>query len=81
MSAFNDPRYLAASGVLKPLPVVINDHRPCAACGYDLIGLSIGGQCPECGRVIASAAAKGLHDTLIDAPRIVKAVKKVCYRE
>lgn len=69
MSAFNDPRYLAATGAIKGLPTIIGHDRPCPGCGYNLIGLAVGGVCPECGRPITSVVRKGLDDTLIDAPR------------
>jgi hypothetical protein len=69
VSAFNDPRYLRASGAITSLPTVISDDRPCPKCGYNLIGLEVGNPCPECGRAIVSAFKKGLDDTIIDAPR------------
>jgi hypothetical protein len=69
MSAFNDPRYLAASGAIKGIPMLVEQDRPCPACGYNLKGLAVGGVCPECGRAIALAAKKGESDTLVDAPR------------
>lgn len=70
MSAFNDPRYLAAQGLIQPLPTVIDHDRPCAKCSYNLRGLTIGGICPECGTGITSlAVVKVLGDTMMDAPR------------
>ncbi len=68
MSAFNDPRYLAASGAIKGVTVMVEQDRACPGCGYNLKGLSVGGVCPECGRPISLAAKKGLDDMLVDAP-------------
>lgn len=68
MSAFNDPRYLAAQGMLGA-PTPIDFDRPCAGCGYNLKGLFVGGVCPECGRPIAVPKKRMLDDTLVDAPR------------
>lgn len=53
MSHFNDPRYiehqqaLASSGTL-----VLDRHRICRHCKYDLSGLRYGAKCPECGHDI-----------------------------
>jgi hypothetical protein len=69
MSAFNDPRYLAASGAIKGVTMLVEQDRACPACGYNLKGLAVGGVCPECGRAIALAAKKGDTDMLVDAPR------------
>ena len=68
MSAFNDPRYLAAQGMLGT-PMPIESDRPCAGCGYNLKGLFVGGVCPECGRPISVPKKRMLDDTLVDAPR------------
>lgn len=68
MSAFNDPRYLAASGAIKGIPMMVEQDRACPGCGYNLKGLSVGGVCPECGRPISLAAKRGLDDMLVDAP-------------
>lgn len=68
MSAFNDPRYLAAQGLLNT-PRTIEQDKPCPKCGYNLKGLTVGGVCPECGRAISVPQKRMLEDTLIDAPR------------
>ncbi|MBX3353215.1 MAG: hypothetical protein KF684_09790 [Phycisphaeraceae bacterium] len=68
MSAFNDPRYLAAQGLLNT-PRTIEQDKPCPKCGYNLKGLTVGGVCPECGRAISVPQKRMLEDTLVDAPR------------
>lgn len=52
----------------------VADHRPCAGCGYDLIGLPVGGECPECGR----AVAESLRGMLLRhaAPEYVRALRR-----
>ncbi len=48
---------------------VIREHRRCPNCEYDLIGLVVGGVCPECGRPIVMHRASGrFGDNLVDAP-------------
>lgn len=44
--------------------------RPCRKCGYDLIGLEVGGKCPECGEPIrAVRKSRGPREgTMTDAP-------------
>lgn len=44
----NEPGAPLAGGVL-------DSSRPCVRCGYDLMGLPIGGQCPECGTPVADS--------------------------
>lgn len=68
MSAFNDPRYLAAQGLLNQ-PRPIEHDKPCPKCGYNLKGLFVGGVCPECGRAISVPQKRMLEDTLVHAPR------------
>lgn len=46
---------------------VITENRSCQGCGYNLRGLRVGGQCPECGRGIALPRLKKV-DFLGDAP-------------
>lgn len=47
--------------------MLTHDH-PCTGCGYNLKGLFIGGNCPECGRVIGVPNRRA-GGNLIDAPR------------
>jgi hypothetical protein len=47
---------------------MIAHDRPCRECGYNLRGLFIGGNCPECGRIIGSGRRE-LQSNLIDAPK------------
>lgn len=49
---------------------VITESRPCNKCGYDLVGLTVGGLCPECGAPIrAKRRAIGPREgTMTDAP-------------
>lgn len=68
MSAFNDPRYLAAQGLLNQSRTIEHD-KPCPKCGYNLKGLALGGVCPECGRAISVPQKRMLEDTLVHAPR------------
>lgn len=35
---------------------VIDTDRSCTGCGYNLRGLKLGGNCPECGRIVTNAA-------------------------
>jgi len=48
-------------------PMIAQD-RPCRSCGYNLKGLFVGGNCPECGRTIGGGRRE-LQSNLIDAPR------------
>ncbi|MBX3359492.1 MAG: hypothetical protein KF745_13815 [Phycisphaeraceae bacterium] len=34
---------------------VLLERRSCIGCGYDLVGLPVGGVCPECGRPVADS--------------------------
>lgn len=46
----------AITGPAPPDPArAISDHRACITCGYDLIGLPVGGVCPECGTLAADS--------------------------
>lgn len=49
-------------------PVIRESPYRCIACGYDLSGTAIGGQCPECGRPIVdslrSRETGAAHSTL-----------------
>lgn len=47
---------------------MIAEDRPCRACGYNLRGLFIGGNCPECGRIIGAGRSER-QSNLIDAPK------------
>lgn len=47
---------------------MVAEDRPCRECGYNLRGLFIGGNCPECGRIIAFGRRE-LQGNLIDAPK------------
>ncbi|MCC5823087.1 MAG: hypothetical protein JJU44_07340 [Planctomycetes bacterium] len=51
-------------------PQVITESRPCNQCDYDLVGLTVGGLCPECGAPIrAKRRAIGPREgTMTDAP-------------
>lgn len=48
----------------------VMESRACRKCGYDLIGLAVGGLCPECGEPIrARRAARGPREgSMTDAP-------------
>ncbi len=56
---------------------VITEDVSCHSCGYSLKGLPVGGNCPECGTVVANAAGRKpvlrepewLGKPLIEAPR------------
>jgi hypothetical protein len=55
MSGFFSTKYLkyrplAAAG--RPEPKPIDEDRACNGCGYNLRGLTTGGNCPECGLAI-----------------------------
>jgi len=47
---------------------LVVDSRPCPSCGYDLRGLFVGGNCPECGRIIG-ITRKRQESHLINAPK------------
>lgn len=47
---------------------MIAEDRPCRSCGYNLRGLFIGGNCPECGRTIGGGRRER-QSNLIDAPK------------
>ncbi|MCC5824313.1 MAG: DUF4190 domain-containing protein [Phycisphaerales bacterium] len=42
----------------QPLPHAPNGTR-CLSCGYDLIGVQLGGFCPECGSVVRQFSGTG----------------------
>lgn len=42
----------------------ITTDRLCARCQYNLRGLMVGGQCPECGMVIKTGSVSRKHDTI-----------------
>ena len=46
----------------------IEPGRKCIACGYDLVGLFIGGNCPECGDKILSFAPRAEIDAFKRLP-------------
>lgn len=50
---------------------LITDDRPCGRCRYNLKGLPISGQCPECGAPILARgrSRRQFTDNLADAPR------------
>jgi hypothetical protein len=52
----------------------VADHRPCGSCGYDLVGLPVAGECPECGRAVADS----LRGMLLRyaAPAYVRALRR-----
>lgn len=52
-----------------PGDTVITENRPCRKCGYELKGLRVGLQCPECGEPIKSRPkSKGAREgTMADA--------------
>lgn len=47
---------------------LVVDSRPCPSCGYDLRGLFVGGNCPECGRIIGITRTRQ-ESHLINAPK------------
>jgi hypothetical protein len=60
-----DPRELARMAGPKP----IEHDKPCHRCGYNLVGLSEAGRCPECGQPIRSQGTfTRFADHLTDAP-------------
>lgn len=60
-----DPRELAKMAGPKP----IEHDKPCHRCGYNLVGLAVGGRCPECGQPIRSLGSLArFSDHLTDAP-------------
>lgn len=61
------PTVESSPASFRPGPMVVQD-RPCRSCGYNLKGLFIGGNCPECGRIIG-AGKRERQSNLIDAPR------------
>jgi len=59
-----------SSSTNRPLGPLIVEERPCAACGYNLQGLRIGGACPECGDAIRAEEAFEVDgDAKPDRPR------------
>lgn len=60
----------SAFGKGLPPPRSMNVNRPCAACGYDLRGLKVGGRCPECGEEIPPPPTLA-DDSLSRMPRPV----------
>ncbi|MBX3359491.1 MAG: hypothetical protein KF745_13810 [Phycisphaeraceae bacterium] len=38
----------------------VREQRSCFECGYDLVGLPIAGECPECGLAVAESLREGL---------------------
>lgn len=60
-----DPSMLRPVGEGRP----VEPGRSCARCGYDLRGLFVGGNCPECGTLISRAGSKAaVRDSLTLAP-------------
>ena len=53
----DDDRPLSPPPPPRALVVAIDEHVPCAACGYDLFGLRRDGVCPECGTPAHPSAA------------------------
>lgn len=67
MSAFNSDRYFRFRQIATGQ--VIESHRPCRKCGYDLRGLTANRRCPECGTSIAASLMRKLNDEALgDAP-------------
>jgi hypothetical protein len=64
MSRFFSNKYLKYRGVQQGTEI---DHdRSCDGCGYNLRGLKVGGQCPECGAAIRLEELS--KDTLDEVP-------------
>lgn len=49
--------------------VALEPGRSCVSCGYDLTGLFVGGNCPECGAIILSVAPNTDHEAYKRMPR------------
>lgn len=64
-----------------PMDLTIDNDRPCAACGYNLRGLSLRGQCPECGLpVAAEQTARLLDDPLSLMPiHVIRVFRRGCW--
>lgn len=69
-----EPAMPASAGARGVSPVrhpdgarLVEEHRACAGCGYDLFGLAMTGACPECGRSILEHAKRS-PDALGAAP-------------
>lgn len=52
----------------KVAPTTIVEDRACVRCSYNLVGLKIGGRCPECGTPITTGASSRFSSTMADAP-------------
>lgn len=54
----------------ETLGQTIGEERPCVKCGYNLVGLPVGGSCPECGTAIIGRKKKRgrFDDSLEEAP-------------
>jgi hypothetical protein len=50
MSGFMSNKFLKYRAPRPSEPVAICTDLPCAGCGYNLRGLTLGARCPECGR-------------------------------
>lgn len=47
---------------------VVERDRPCRSCGYNLVGLPIGGKCSECGAEVTKREPKAPPDEATQAP-------------
>src|ERR1043165_1019057 len=66
-----------APGMHGPAPIIEVD-RECAGCGYNLRGLRVGINCPECG--MPTITPKGIDDPLSMMPmRVILTVVRGCW--
>ncbi len=50
-------------------PALVSGDRSCVGCGYNLLGASIAGVCPECGLPVAQSMGSGMLDDASPAYR------------